>query len=196
MFNHVKYNTLTTNTTNSDIMTAIITNNLNKLKTLINKNNVNIIINNENNYTSLHYAIMLTDNINIIKYLLELDADISLTENRGLNSYDLSLKYSSKIIFEYIKEKQQNKINNLKINNNSLLLNIDTLKKTNSHLNDTIDGYNKKINNLNDIITDNNDIITDNNNIITDYNNKNKNLKRDLDESERAFNNLLKKSKK
>jgi len=174
MFNRKSSNIQNINNDDS-IIFAIVTNNLNKVKELINSNNVNKIIDNKNKYTSLHYAVTIANNDDIIKYLLDNGADPKIKQIYGIDSYELSLQSNKKYIYEYYRIKQQLTIKNLEYNNTNL-------KRKLSELNNTIEYYDKSIDGYNNKIT-----------ILTKENLK---LKKDLNDAENAFENLLKKQKK
>jgi ankyrin repeat protein len=166
---------------NDDILVAIVTNNLTRLRKLLNYHNVNNIIDSKNNYNALHYAVTLP-NDDIIKYILELGANPKIKQNEGYDAYDLSLRSGKKIIFEYFEKENKIKIDKLETENSILSVKIDDLKKNNEFLSESFDAFNDKISSLHQIIEVKNKDI-----------NK---LKRDLEESEKAFINVLKKNKK
>jgi len=164
-----------------DIIVAIVTNNLSKLRNLLTRSNVNKIIDSKNKYTALHYAVTLPNN-DITQFILELGADPKIRQDEGYDAYELSLRSGKKYIFEYFKEKQQKQITNLETENKDLNRKVVRLEDVNNHLNDSIDAYNKKVLTLNKLVEQK-----------TNECNK---LKRDLDDSEQAFSNLLKKQRK
>jgi ankyrin repeat protein len=177
---------------NDDIIVAIVTNNLTKLKKILNQTNVNNIIDNKNNYNALHYAVTLPNN-DITKYILDLGANPKIKQNEGFDAYELGLRSGKKFIFEYFEKEHiikidkletehKMKIDKLETENTILCIKNDDLKKNNEFLSESFDAFNNKINSLYEIIeVKDNDI------------NK---LKRDLEESEKAFINVLKKNKK
>jgi ankyrin repeat protein len=156
------------------LIVAIVTNNIKKVKELVNKTNVNQVIDSANKYTCLHYAVTLPYN-DITEYLLELGADPKLKQNDGYDSFELSLRSGKKFIFDYYKIKQQSVINTLENENSSLKRKVSDLNNTIEYLDRTIDGYNNKISTLT---------------------NENTKLKRDLKDAEFAFENVIKKQKK
>ena len=174
MFNRKSSNIQTINNDDS-IIFAIVTNNLNKVKELINNNNVNKVIDNKNKYTSLHYAVTIANNDDVIKYLLDIGADPKIEQIYGINSYELSLQSNKKYIYEYYKIKQQLTIKNLEYENNTLKRKVSELSNTIEYYDKSIDGYNNKITNLTK---------------------ENSRLKKDLTDAENAFENVLKKQKK
>lgn len=201
---------------NENIIFAIVTNNLQKLKSILNVNNINNIIDNINNYTALHYAVTLP-NDDIIKFIIELGGDPYLKNKEELNSFDLSLKSGKKFLFEYYKQKQEVKIDKLQEEKKKL-------ENTNKYINSSIDNYNIKINDLkesnncikneikkaynkiNELENINKNLKNENQTqnvriieleIINNNNKDNINkLKRELDDYEIALTNSIKKQKK
>jgi ankyrin repeat protein len=172
MFRFSRTSTILEDTDN--IIVAIVTNNIKKVKELVNKDNVNQIIDMKNRYTSLHYAITLPYN-DITQYLLDIGADPKIKQSEGFDAYELSLRSGKKFIFDYYKIKQQMEIKNLEFENTGLKRKVADLNNTIQYLDKSIDSYNNKISTLK----------TENNK-----------LKRDLDDAEKAFENLVKKQKK
>lgn len=174
MFNRTRNTTTFMDSDNDDIIFAIVTNNLSKVKSLISKSNVNKVIDRTNGYTPIHYAVTLPHN-SIIQYLMENGADPYLKQNEGYDAFELSLRSGKKYIFDYEGTKKNNRIKELEDDNNKLIVKIDEIKRTNEYILTSVDNFNNKITNL------------------TRENTK---LKRELEESETAFSNLLKKQKK
>lgn len=174
MFSRTRNMTTFADSDNDDIIFAIVTNNLSKVKSLISKSNVNKVIDRTNGYTAIHYAVTLPHN-DIIRYLMENGADPYIKQSEGFDAFELSLRSGKKYIFEYEGIKKDNKIKNLEDDNNKLVTKIDEIKRTNEYLLNSVDNYNTKITNLTK---------------------ENAKLKRELEESETAFSNLLKKQKK
>jgi ankyrin repeat protein len=181
MFGRRTNNSILNVDTNEDIMYCIITNNFQRVKLLVDRHNVNNVIDTKNKYTALHYAVTLPNN-NITQYLLELGADPLIKQNEGYDSYELSLKSGKKYIFDFFKIKQDIKIENLESDNNKLLSKVDELKRTTEYLTNSIDAMTEKL--------------VNNNTIIETKNKEINKLKRNLADSELAFGNLLKKQKK
>ena len=186
----------------NDIIVVILTNNLQKLKLLLNKNNVNNVIDNKNNYTALHYAVVLP-NDNITKFILELGADPKIKQNEGYDAFELSLRSGKKFIFKYFEEQQQIKIDKLKTDN--IKLETDNIKLKTDNIKLALNIGKLKTDNLNletdnlklGVKIDDYKIINDSlHKVIDSKDNEINRFKRDLDESEKAFTNLLKKNKK
>lgn len=163
---------------NNDVIVAIVTNNLTKVKSLLNRNNVNNIIDTKNNYTALHYAVTLPNN-DITKFILDLQADPKIKQCEGYDAYELALRSGKKYVFQYYEQLSEMKINNLEMDNKNLYSKINVLKRNNEHLNESMDSANDKINNLNKVIETKDKEI--------------KKLRKDVDEAEQAFTNLLQK---
>jgi ankyrin repeat protein len=180
MFNR-SYTIYSNRNDDDGVIIAIVTNNLAKLQSLLNRNNINNIIDSKNNYTALHYAVTMPNN-DITKFILELGGNPKIKQDEGYDAYELALRSGKKFIFQYFEQKQQLKIDGLETDNIKLALKVDDLKINNEFLNESIDKFNNKINSLHKVIEIKDKEIVK--------------LKRDLDESERAFTNLLKKNKK
>ena len=181
MFKFTSTSTSTSKTytaTNNDVIVAIVTNNLTKVKSLLNRNNVNNIIDTINNYTALHYAVTLPNN-DITKFILDLQADPKIKQSDGYDAYELALRSGKKYIFQYYEKLQELKINDLEIDNKNLDSKINSLKRTNDHLNDSMDRANNKINALHKVIEIKDKEI--------------KKLRKDVNDAEKAFTNLLQK---
>jgi ankyrin repeat protein len=164
---------------NDSIICAIVTGNLIQVKKLVNRSNVNRIIDLKNKYLPIHYA--LSDN-EILKYLLDIGADPTLKQGEGYDAYELSVRLGKTYIFDYYKENQEIKITSLENENKELVKKNNKLVEENAYLSRSIDNYNNRI---------------------LSYDNTMKRkieecdkLKKDLNESEKAFTNLLKKQKK
>ena len=163
------------------ILFAIVTGNLIQLKDLIDSVNINNIIDDVNEYTSLHYAVKLKFN-DITKFLLDNGAEPYLLQGDNKNCFELATDSHTSYIFEYFKLKQEQEVSKLKSEVTGLNKEINNLQDSNSFLNSTIDNYKNKVTRLNVIIEDKNKEIED--------------LKRKKDEADEAFSKLLKKFKK
>lgn len=197
------------NDDNTDIIVAIVTDNLSKVKQLINSRNVNNVIDSKNNYTALHYAVTLPNN-DITRYILDMGADPKIVQSENYNAYELSLRSGKKFIFDYDKNKLSGIITNLETDNSKLTNKVDELKLSNQYLSNSIDDYNKKLSTLSTVNTlttaqcnslkNSLEIkITECIKLKNDLEIKTSEcvkLKHNLEESDKAFTNLLKKQKK
>jgi archaellum component FlaC len=84
---------------NDSIIYAIVTNNISELKKLITKDNVNKVIDNKNRYTSLHYAIQMR-NEEMIRYLINLDAEPSIKNIENQDAFDMSIRYQVRALID------------------------------------------------------------------------------------------------
>lgn len=208
-FNNISTIFSNNDSNNSNIIVAIVTNNLSQVKALLNSGNVNSIIDSKNNYTALHYAVTLPNN-NITEYILDLGANPKVKQNDGYDAYELSFISGKKYINKYFMDKQEVIINKLQDENQSLL-------RTKKYQDISINNYNKKINELTDkadlqiyntirleknvessnatclSLKNTMALLVKNNKAIVD---ENISLKRKCGETELAFINLLKKQKK
>jgi ankyrin repeat protein len=184
---------------NSDnVIVAIVTNNLTQVRSLINRTNVNNVIDDKNGYTAIHYAVTLPNN-DITEYILECGANPLITEFEGYDAYELSLRSGKKFIFDYYKKKQQKRISDLETENDSLKIKIDDLRRREDYYARTIDDYNKKLEKINRFESENKILANALGKKTAECNElktENARLKRNLEESETAFSNLLKKQKK
>jgi ankyrin repeat protein len=164
----------------NDIIYSISIDNFEELTKLINKNNVNDIIDNKNGYNALHYAVKFNNN-KMIDYLLSIGANPYI--KTGSNStftfitqedaFDLSLKFQSKhiISYELNENKKKNsefqrtisslekKVLNLDTNNKYLINSVDELVLKNNLLkkdNSTLKIANTNLNKLNISLNENN----------------------------------------
>ena len=166
---------------NDNILFSIVTGNLNKVKQYITKDNVNKIIDSTNSYTPLHHAIT-QPNEEIVKYLLTIGANPKLKQKEGKDCFDLAMSCHRRYIFDYDKQKNENKIDELHIKIDTINNKIYKLEDDNKFLNKSVDDYITKIGKITTELTEKKvECIK---------------LKRSLDESELAFSNLLKKKQK
>ena len=168
---------------NEDIPRAIRDDDYLSLSKLINKNNVNAIIDNTTYFTALHYAIKF-DNKNIIDLLLNTGANPYLKTIDGTDAYDLSLKYQTNYVFLHTINQKDIIINNLKTEKISL-------EKKNSETESLNRYYLKK---FDEVGAKSNSLRNENSELKKDINllsSENKLLKVDL-EKKNSENNLVK----
>ena len=198
MFRTNRTRTFLEKSNNNSIIFSIVTNDISEVKNLITNKNYNTILDENTGFTALHYAISSPNISNdIIKYLLLLGANPKdKINNQDIDSFDLALRYNKRYLFEYFNKNKDDEIlvltdkNQILIDKNQILQNrLDKLKESNNFLLDSIDSYNTKISKLNDEISKLNDETKTKDLQITS-------LKRKNEETESAFNNLLKRNKK
>lgn len=133
----------------SDLMYYVITNNLTQIKqlNLVNRTNVNLIIDVANKATALHYSLQLSDPT-IANFLLNLGADPELKNGAGQNSYDLSLQFHKRCVFDFIITEKDNVIDELKTDNNHLKKKLKAEQENKEFLTKSIDNYRGKIESL------------------------------------------------
>jgi len=114
----------------SDLMYYVITNNLTQIKqlNLVNRTNVNNIIDITNKSTALHYSVQIDDPA-ITNYLLNLGADPELKNNSGQSSRDLSFLYHKKCVDDFIIAEKDNQNEELICDNNQLKKKIKNKKE-------------------------------------------------------------------
>lgn len=176
-----------TNEVSSNIIYEIIVGNYQMIVKLINSSNANDIIDNKNYYTALDYAIQVKNN-QIIEYLLRIGTNPYKLKPNGKNSIDTAIEFNNKFFIEKILAKKDNELDLFFSKYDNLTHKTKQFEKTNSELI-----------NLNTNLTNANELLRKENNklkseiiqldtIISD-------TKRKLESSEKAFGNLLKKTK-
>ena len=184
----------TTETNISSVLEAIGNNNIKKVKELVNRNNANNILNKRLNWTALHYALSQNADKEILEYLISITNE-NLKDIRGNDFKTFSFNHNNTIYVDIYENKFNRKQYDCEVKDKK----IDDLNEKINYLNNTNDTLSTNIRNLrkdNDKLKhekNRNDILVKENNDLKENNRK---LKRKLDESEKAFDNLLKKSKK
>ena len=173
---------------NDNIIYYIVTGNIIEIRKLINNTNVNKIIDIINNYTALHYAVKLPNN-NIVEYLMSCNADTSIKQNEGKDAIDLSIESNKRYLIDNLLKKNNfeidqlyTKFDDLNYKTKNIERSNNDLKQSNDYLQKSNDQYVKKIEEL-----------KENNTKLNDDNVK---IKRKLEDSDKAFSNLLKKVQK
>lgn len=169
-------------TTNSDeIIFAVVTGNFSEVTRLVNSSNVNNVIDIKNRYTALHYAVKQPNN-EIVEYLMNCGADPSIKQNEGKDSIDLSIESNKRFLINKVIAKNEKELDELYAKYDEKNYNLKTLEIKNKELNET-NTYLQKTN-------------SEYVQRIEELKEENKSIKRKLDESEKAFENLLKKNRK
>jgi predicted RNase H-like nuclease (RuvC/YqgF family) len=124
-------------TKRNNLLFYLTINNINEFSKLINKDNVNDIIDEKLNYTILHHAIRF-DNLPIIELLLSLNANPYLKTSKNEDAIDLSIKYNSHFTIRQILNEYKHNNTILACKNKSLEAEIKKIKDKNNYLIDTI----------------------------------------------------------
>lgn len=173
---------ITKENNNHDIMYAIITRNLQNTKKLINESNINNIIDNVNGYTALHHAVRIKENDSIIKYLLSIGANPKIKNTDKKDSIDLSIEANYRLLIDELFKDKEHELDNFLNKYDLIIYNFKDLEKKNKDLVDE-NNYLKK----------SSDQYVER---IETLKSENTTLKRKYEDSEKAFSNLLKKTKK
>ena len=172
-----------------EIIFAIVTCNLNNLRRLVNSSNVNNIIDKKNKYTSLHHAVRIKKNDQIIEYLMSCGANPSIKQDEGRDAIDLSIESNYRYLIDRLLKDKDKELDNLYSKYDDLNYKVKGLDRTNQELTKTNEYLTKStieyVEKIESLKVEN-----------TNLKVENTNLKRKFDESEKAFSNLLKKTKK
>jgi predicted RNase H-like nuclease (RuvC/YqgF family) len=139
------------------------------------------VIDQKNRYTALHYAVKLPNN-DIVEYLMNCGADTTIKQNEGKDSIDLSIEANKRFLVNKVIEKSNKELDELYVKYDDNKYNVKTLERKNKELTETNE-YLQKAN-------------TDYANKIDNLKKENVSTKRKLEDSEKAFENLLKKNRK
>ncbi len=178
---HTLNQTSGSNSNSDSIIFAVVTGNLQEVTRLVNSSNVNNVIDTKNGYTALHYAVKLPSN-DIVNYLMNCGANPNIKQNEGKDSIDLSIESNKRFLVNKVIEKTNKELDEIYTKYDENKYTIKKLEKENkqlieenTYLQKTNTDYAKKVEELKE---------------------ENKNTKRKLEDSEKAFENLLKKNKK
>lgn len=129
---------------NGQIRASIIEENLSEVRRLVTRERVNNVIDDRNGLRAIHLAIRI-GNKSIIEYLLSLDADLSIKNEAGEDSYQLSLKYQNEEIIQYLRQEKTR----LSKKNNELDDSLKKEKERHTYLLRSVDAHIKKNEELN-----------------------------------------------
>jgi FtsZ-binding cell division protein ZapB len=170
------------NNVRNEIMFAILTSNLQEVRRLVNSSNSNDIIDTTNGYTALHHAVRIRGNDNIIEYLMSVGANPKLKQNENKDAIDLSIESNYRFLIDKLLNKNEselneiyNKFDNINYEYKNLKRKNEELVEENTYLKKSSSQYVEKIDKLKS---------------------ENDNLQIKYENSEKAFANLLKKTKK
>ena len=180
-YNTIFSSTRFTSSDNDDLIMSIALGDINKVKKLINSDNVNNVIQNKNKHTALHFAVVL-HNPEIVKYLLSVGADPKIKNIEDKDSIDLSSSVNKRHIFDYLIESKDAEIQKLK---NEIYLYKDQIVD----LNDTVKYFKTNNDRILETVNLKKKAIEEKDIVIVNY-------KRKLEESDKAYENLLKSTKK
>ena len=172
---HTNTNTQTQSRSDNEIILEIVTCNIENLRRLVDSSNVNNVIDKKNKYTALHHAVRINKNDQIIEYLMSCGADPNAKQDEGKDAVDLAIETNHRYLIDILLKEKEKELDNLNYKVKGLESKNQDLVKSNEYLIKSTTDYVEKIESLNV---------------------ENKNLKRKFDESEKAFNNVLKKTKK
>jgi len=170
-----------TRSDSDDIIYAIVTGNLREVTRLVNSSNVNNVIDLKNRYTALHYAVKLPNN-EIVEYLMNCGADPNIKQNENKDSIDLSIEANKRFLINKVIAKNNKELDELYAKYDEKNYSMKTLERKNKELTET-NVY---------LQTSNTEYARRNG----ELEGENKALKRKCEESDKAFENLLKKNKK
>lgn len=201
--NYVKTGTRNSIGSNDALIYAIVVGNINDVKKMVNSSNVNEIIDTKNKYTALHYAIM-QKNSEIVEYLLNCDADPYIKFQNSIGRYsqdpiELAVDVRFRQFIDDILKKKEQELSKKEQELNIAYCRLDKLREKQEKM--------EGVENLNAILIEENKSLTRQNCDLTEENKKllkranelqedNVALKKQRDEKERAFDNLLKRTKK
>lgn len=192
-----------------DIIFAISTDDYQSLTSLVNEYNVNQVIDTKNGYTALHYAIRV-NNEKMIEFLLKLGANPLIKTNSNQDSFDLSLKYQTKVVISHAisgksteidNQKKtisalERKINDLELNSNYLEKSVKELGTKQTQLKSDI----KELQTRNNTLESKNSQLTAENNTLKkdleNVTNDREKLKRKYDSLDASYTGLLSKMSK
>lgn len=183
---------INSNLTNNEIIYEIVTGNLTQVKKLVNSSNINKIIDFKNNYTALDHAVRIKKNDLIVEYLINCGANPYLKRIDSVESFDtidIAIQHNYRYLIDNMLKNKEKELNYIYDKYDDLSEKNKNIEKINKDLNKS----NIELKELNEYLTKSNAQYADK---IEELKNENINTKRKLDESEKAFSNLLKKTKK
>ncbi len=163
------------------IIFAVVTGNLRQVRELVNSSNVNNVIDNVNGYTALHHAVRLPGN-DIVEYLMSIGANPDLKQKEGKDSIDLSIEVNKRFLVNKVIAKASEGLDEAYSKLDDAKYNLRSVERKNAELTEE-NTYLKKIN-------------QEQLGRIEQLKEENILVKRKYQESEKAFENLLKKNKK
>jgi ankyrin repeat protein len=179
-------------TTDRDIIFAIATGDVTSFKKIVNKNNANKVIDSKNRYTPLHHAIQAR-NVEMIRYLIQLDAEPSIKNGEGLDAFDMSIRFQVRALIDAELAERDNTI---KLQQKTMSSNSEKI----SFLESTINIQNSQVTDLKDKVSSSNRELTQYKSKVEQLSNENATLNRkvitqknEYDVLERTHTNLKRK---
>lgn len=170
------------NNTKNQILYAILVRDRVRVGELVNNANVNNIIDDVNDYTALHHAVRIRGNDSIIKYLISIGANPKLKQNENKDAIDLSIEANYRFLIDEL-------LKDINVELDNIYDKFDNIK----HDKGVLETQNKNLTEENTYLKK---ISTQNTEKISLLKTDNEKLKRKFEDSEKAFQNLLKKNKK
>lgn len=170
------------NNTKNQILYAILVRDRVRVEELVNNSNVNNIIDDVNDYTALHHAVRIRGNDSIIKYLISIGANPKLKQNENKDAIDLSIEANYRFLIDEL-------LKDINVELDNIYDKFDNIK----HDKGVLEIQNKNLTEENTYLKK---ISTQNTEKISSLKTDNEKLKRKFEDSEKAFQNLLKKNKK
>ena len=118
---------------NNDIIFALSTSDLTEVKKIVNKSNVNKIIDTKNGYIALHYAVKFGDK-SIIRYLMDIGSDPHIKTSDGNTSFDLSMKFHNKEVYDIVLSNNKEDLSDLNSSMIRLRKEVEQVKTNNDFL--------------------------------------------------------------
>lgn len=197
MFRNTRINTIDTKNANPYIIYYININDYENFINLINNDNINNIIDLNNGYTALHYAIEKGRD-KMIKFLLEKGVSLDAKTSNGIDLFQFSVQNKNMSLINFRNDKDKNSISDLQKNNNYLQRRLNTSEANNKFLTKSNDDYLNKYNIVkNENLKLEKEIIKANSelsNIKTEnleVKSENKSIKRKYENLEKSYDGLL-----
>jgi chromosome segregation ATPase len=182
---------------NNKTLFNIVTGNIDNLRATLNRDNVNNIIDDKSNLNALQYAVKEGD-IEIINFLLELNANIQVKTANGEDLIALSIKYHNRNIIDFMYKSKDDKIIVLTKEINQLKDDIHNKDAKITYLNKSLDQTYGQIQSFTKVNNENEKRISDlrksNENISIQLNNTivdNKSLKRERDNTKSENDSII-----
>ena len=145
MFRNTRINTIDTKNANPYIIYYISINDYENFINLINNDNINNIIDPNNGYTALHYALEKSRD-KMIKFLLDKGVSLDAKTSNGVDLFQFSVQNKNMSLINFRNDKDKNSISDLQKNNNYLQRRLNTYEANNKFLTKSNEDYLNKYN--------------------------------------------------